>query len=76
MARIAISGAYKEQLKLDFKSKVKSWFELRLFDFILFYDSLTRWARNKFIQFSIRTGRIQAEILKEIKDSSQQTNLN
>lgn len=76
MARIAISGAYKEQLKLDLKSKVKSWFELRLFDLILFYDSVARWARNKFIQFSIRTGRIQAELLKEIKDSSQQVNLN
>jgi len=76
MARIAISGAYKEQLRLDLKSKVKSWFELRLFDLILMYDSLTRWAKNKIIQFSIRTGRIQAEILKEIKDSSQQVNLN
>jgi hypothetical protein len=35
MARIAISGAYKNELKISFGQKVKSWFELKYFEFLL-----------------------------------------
>ena len=35
MARIAIYGAYKDELKLSLKSKIRAWFELRMFDLIL-----------------------------------------
>lgn len=37
MARSAIFGAYKDELKLGYTSRIKAWFELKMFDFILLY---------------------------------------
>ena len=35
MARSAIFGAYKDDLRLGWRAKVKAWFELKAFDLIL-----------------------------------------
>ena len=48
MARIAISGAYKNELKISFGQKIKSWFELRYFDF-KYYAALR--SKLNFINF-------------------------
>lgn len=35
MARSAIYGSYKDQLKMGITQKLRAWFELKFFDFVL-----------------------------------------
>lgn len=35
MARIAVLGAYKDQMKLGWKEKIRAWFDLTAFDLVL-----------------------------------------
>jgi hypothetical protein len=69
MARSAIFGAYRDQLQLGVKMKIRAWFDLRLFDFILFYDKVKRWSMTQFYSLLIKFGRIDKEIAKEIQNS-------
>ena len=66
MARIAISGAYKDQLKLDWSNAVRSWFELKYFDVILILDSLKRWLTSTYLQFKLKRDGLSNDMLKDI----------
>jgi hypothetical protein len=35
MARSAISGAYKNELRMSYRQKISAWVEIKFFDFIL-----------------------------------------
>lgn len=46
MARIAVLGAYKDQMKLGWKQKLRAWFDLAIFDIILAYKLLIIFKLN------------------------------
>jgi hypothetical protein len=69
MARSAIFGAYKDELRIGWRAKVRAWFELKRFDFVLAYDRFTRWLSRFYIRVLVKTGRIQASVLDEISQS-------
>ncbi|CAF0730942.1 unnamed protein product [Brachionus calyciflorus] len=69
MARVAISGAYRDQMKLGLQSKIKAWFEIKAFDLILAYDSFTRWIFTKYLLLMVKFGRFQNEFFNEINQT-------
>jgi hypothetical protein len=59
--------AYKEQLVLGPKQRIRAWFELKKFDFILAYDHFLRWTQRLIFKVLIFTGKLSSDILQELK---------
>jgi hypothetical protein len=74
MARSAIFGAYKDELRMGWRANVKAWFELKTFDLILAYDRFTRWLTKVYMTVLIKTGCIQAAMVNELTQSFETAN--
>lgn len=72
MARIAVLGAYSNQMKTGWRSRLYAWWELKRFDCILAYDWLLRWSTKSLFKILVKLGQVDKGLIEELKKSEEE----